>query len=159
MALYMTQEGVLNNSFSVYNDAEELVYSIKGNIGMFTGTRSHLYDATGTKELAFIKQRFAQYKWDVIIDGQVVATVVKKWFSPKSKYRIEGINWQATGRLLFHEYTITDQAGAPVAELHKKAFRMTDSFEVALAEETPQQEILVLAVIVAIDAAIGQAGY
>lgn len=156
MKLYMTQDtGTLKNNFSIYNEAEELLYRIKGNVGMWTGTRSYIYNADETQELAFIKQRFSQYKWDVIIDGQTVATISKKWFSPRSKYKIAGLDWGVTGRLLFHEYTITDKEGQTVAQLHKKAFRLSDSFEIDMADNQ-NNPIIVLGVVTAIDAAIGQ---
>ncbi|MET3557328.1 uncharacterized protein YxjI [Streptococcus rupicaprae] len=156
MKLYMTQDkGTLKNNFTIYNESEELLYRVKGNIGMFTGTRSSIYNSDETQEVAFIKQRFAQYKWDVIIGGQTVATISKKWFSPRSKYKVEILDWQITGRLLFHDYKITDNRDNMIAQLQKKAFRLSDSFEISL--DNPEQDaLLVVAVVVAIDAAIGQ---
>lgn len=159
MKFYLKQDGgLLKNSFTVYREDESVAYVSKGNIGGLVGLRNHIYDATGTEELAFIKQRMGRYVFDVFVDGQVVATVRKKFFSLRSKYTVDVLGWGITGKALFHDYTFVDASGEKVVQVAKKAFRIEDTFEADIVDDK-QDPVVVIAVILAMDAAINQAGF
>lgn len=156
MNFYLKQDGgLLKNSFTIYREDESVAYISKGNIGGLVGLRNHLYDATGTTELAFIKQRLGRYVFDVFVDGQIVATVRKKFFSLRSKYTVDVVDWSITGKVLFHDYTFTNANGEQIVRVAKKAFHIADTFEASIVDEQ-QNPVVVLAVILALDAAINQ---
>lgn len=156
MKFYLKQKSLLKNNFEITDVNEQIVYRTDANIGGLVGLRSKILDANTSEELAFVKQRFGRYVYDIYQNEVVVATIKKRWFSAKGRYIIEGLNWEMKGtKLLSHSYILTDNNGIDIAEFNKKRLAINDSFELDIHDES-QNISLVLAVIIAFDSIIDQ---
>ena len=102
-------------------------------------------------EVAFIKQKVLSLlpRFFVEINGEQAAEIVKKISFLKQKYVINGPGWEVEGDFLAHDYTITD-GEKQVAAIHKKWMTWGDTFEIDIENE--KDEVLILALVLAIDA-------
>ncbi|MFU2163302.1 LURP-one-related family protein [Streptococcus pluranimalium] len=155
MKFYLKQTSLFKNNFEIRNEDEELVYLVKGNVGGFVGLRSSIHDAKDDSELATIRQRFSQYKFDIKKGDQLLATVKKKWLALRTTCEIDGVDWQMTGKFLKRrEYDIVDKQGQAVARVSQN-LSFKDSFEVDIANIS-LDPVLVLGVVLSLDAVIDQ---
>lgn len=148
------QTTLLKNNFEISDEFGQLLLKTEGNVGGLVGLRNKVYDATTNQEIAFIKQRFGQYKFDIFQNEKLVATVKKSWLSLGKRYIVDGINWEVKGQLVKHQYTIAEKNGTIIAEC-KKSFSFKDKFEVSIIKDS-QDPILVFLVIIALDSIINQ---
>jgi uncharacterized protein YxjI len=92
-------------------------------------------------------------------DGDRLAMVKKAMITPlRARFDIKvehGSDLRVQGNIVDHEYEIEDD-GIKIAEISKRWFRVRDTYGVEIAPG--QNEIVVLAVAVAIDAMAGRAG-
>jgi uncharacterized protein YxjI len=102
-------------------------------------------------DLAFVRQKVPTLmpKFIVEIGGNEVATIAKKFTFLKPKYEIEGLGWTVQGDFMGHDYTVY-ASERPIITIHKKWMSWGDSFEMDIEPGT--DEVLALAVVVAIDA-------
>ena len=149
MQLYMKQKIFSwKDKFSIQDALGEDKYYVEGK-AISVGKKLHVYDAAGN-ELAFVKQKVVSFMptFTVEIDGQDVA-VIKKKFSLKPKYVIEGPDWEVHGNFTGHDYDITENEKT-IVSIHKKWMTWGDSFELDIADGS--DEVLAVAVVLAIDA-------
>ena len=149
MQLYMKQKVFsLKDKFTIQNSLGEDKYFVEGKVISF-GKKLHIKDTTGN-ELAFVKQKVLTImpKFAVEIDGQQVA-VIKKKFSFKPKYAIDGLGWEVQGDFFSHDYVIVEN-GNPIVAIHKKLMSWGDAYELDITDES--KEVLAVAVVLAIDA-------
>jgi len=111
-------------------------------------------DAQG-KKLAQIQERLLTIRDTMVVDdadGNEIAKIKKALISPfVDRWSVKvknGEDLDVHGSILDHEYTIK-QGRVKVAEVSKKWFAFTDTYGVEI--EAGQNEILILAVAVAID--------
>ena len=85
-------------------------------------------------------------------DGQRVATVKKKMFTPfRERFSIEveaGEDMEAKGNIVDHEYKI-ERGGNRVAEVSKRWFRVRDTYGIEIAPG--EDDALIIALTVCID--------
>lgn len=156
MKYFLKQTAVFKNNFDITDENDQLVYTVKGNVGGLVGLRSSICSADGETELVTIKQRFSQYKFDIKQNEYIVATVKKQWLSVKGKYIIEGLDWEMVGSsFIKHEYSIVNRNGDPIATLYKQGLTLNDKFAVDIIDST-ENPALIFAVILALDAIIDQ---
>lgn len=155
MKLYMKQTALLKQEFDIFNENQEMLYKVKGNIG-FLGRKSHIFDANGEKELAFIKQRPNTWKFDIKINDEIVATVKRKLLSLTTKIQIEPLNWTVKGKfqLVERNYTLTNAENVTIANL-KKAIGFSDTFEVEVLD-SKIDSLLITGIVMAIDSILDQ---
>ena len=119
------------------------------------GRKLHVYDMN-QQEVAFIAQKVMTFmpEFHVSQEGHEVAVVKQKfsWFRPK--YEIQGPNWTVEGSFWQHEYTVSDQGGSIQVSISKELMSWGDSYELDIAED--KNELLALAVVLAIDCAVAQ---
>lgn len=149
MKLYIKQKVFSwNDKFSVYdaNGAER--YFVEGEFFSW-GKKLHVYD-NAQREAAFIRQEVLTLmpKFIVSINGQDIAEIVKEFTFFRPKYRIDGLGWEIDGAFWVHDYTIT-QNGRPIVSISKEWFTWGDCYELDI--ENPEDEIVALAVVLAID--------
>ena len=84
----------------------------------------------------------------VSIGGQDIAEIVKEFTFFKPKYRIDGLGWEIDGDFWDHEYEIKKN-GRTIVSLSKEWFTWGDCYELDI--ENPEDEIVALAVVLAID--------
>lgn len=156
MKYFLKQTAVFKNNFDITDENDQLVYTVKGNVGGLVSLRSSICSADGETELITIKQRFSQYKFDIKQNEYIVATVKKQWLSVKGKYIIEGLDWEMVGSsFIKHEYSIVNRNGDSIATLYKQGLTLNDKFAVDIIDST-EKPALIFAVILALDAIIDQ---
>ena len=142
------------DSFTVKDETETDCYTVKGDYITVGGKKLHISDMT-ERELATVKQKLLSLmpKFYVYVDGQQVAEIVKKISLFKAKYLVNGPGWEVRGSLLDHDYTITKDS-EEIVRVHKVWFSWGDSYEIDIYDE--KQEVLALAVVLAIDLVLEQ---
>ncbi len=124
-------------------------YYIEGKV-FSLGKQLTVKDAQG-REVAFIKQKVLSLlpRFFVEMNGEQVAEIVKKISFLKQKYIINGPGFEVVGDFFAHDYSIVD-GERQVAVIHKKWMSWGDTFEIDIDSE--KDEILILALVLAIDA-------
>ena len=150
MKLYMKQK-VLSwgDKFTVTDESGEVLYTVEGEVPSF-GHKLHIYDHRH-EEVAFIHQKLLSLKarFFVTMNGQEAAEVEREITLLHPKYVVKGPDWQVTGDVIGHDYTM-EKDGRTVASVHWKWMSWGDSYELDIADAA--DEILALAVVLTIDA-------
>ncbi len=150
MKLYMKQKVFSwKDRFTIKDVNGNDRYSVEGQL-ISLGKKLHVYDRNN-EEVAFVKQKVVALmpKFFVEIGGEDVAEITKKFTLFKPKYVVNGPGWDVQGDLWSHNYTITKN-GTPIVSIHKQWMAWGDTFELDIAPGA--DEVLVLAVVLAIDA-------
>ncbi len=155
MKLYIKQKMFSwKDKFFVKDEYGQDKYYVEGELFSW-GRKLHVYDMN-QREVAFIAQKVMTFlpEYHVSQDGREVAVVKQKftWFRPK--YEIQGPNWTVEGSFWQHEYTVSDQGGSIQVSISKELMSWGDSYELDIAED--KNELLALAVVLAIDCAVAQ---
>ncbi len=152
MKLYIKQKVFSwNDRFTVKDEFGDDRYTVEGEI--FTlGRKLHVYDRSDT-EVIFIAQKVWSWmaRYIVSIHGNPAAEVAQKftWFRPK--YEIIGPDWQVEGNWHGHDYEVLNGSGSCVVRITKEWMTWGDTYELDIAD--PADELLALAVVLAIDCA------
>lgn len=155
MKLYMKQKMFsLRGDFDIYDANQVSVYKVEGKL-MALARQLRLLDSATGEELAFIKQQLVTLmpKMHVFYQGEQIATISKKFTFLKPSYEISEIGWSVEGNYLAHDYTIYDASGQVVADLNKKMFSWSDTFEINIVQDDIDPA-MVVAIVLAIDAAM-----
>ena len=155
MKLYIKQKVFSwKDKFFVKDEYGQDKYYVEGEAFSW-GRKLHVYDMN-QREVAFIAQKVMTFmpEFHVSQEGREVAVVKQKfsWFHPK--YEIQGPNWTVEGSFWQHEYTVSDQGGSVQVSISKELMSWGDSYELDIAED--KNELLALAVVLAIDCAVAQ---
>ena len=152
MKLYMKQKVFSwKDKFTVKDEAGQDRFFVEGEF-LTLGKKLHIYDSTHS-EVAFIRQKLWSWlaRFFVEIDGKEVCQIVKRLTFFKPRYELEGIGWRVEGDFWGHEYSVYD-GDKMVMRLSKHWFSWGDSYELEI--DNPENEILCLSIVLAIDAAI-----
>jgi uncharacterized protein YxjI len=138
----------------IEDDSGERVYHVDGKALRMRKTLK-LEDAEGN-ELCKIQERKLRVRDTMEIeapDGSRLGLIQKAMITPlRERFEVEVPDepeLKVRGNILDHEYTIKRE-GDKVAEVSKKWFRMRDTYGIEI--EPGQNEVLILAVAVALDA-------
>lgn len=152
MKLYIKQKVFTwGDKFTVKDAAGQDRYYVEGEV--FTwGKKLHVYDMIGS-EVAFIEQQVPSFlpKYTVYVQGRQMAEIVKEFSFFAPRYRVDGPEWEVSGRVMFHDYEIT-QADRTIVTISKEWMTWGDSYELDIAN--PNDEVLALAVVLIIDCVI-----
>jgi uncharacterized protein YxjI len=157
---YQLREDLISigDDFWIEDENGQRVFRVDGKILRISKTYV-FQDMTG-HPLCRIKERLLTIKDTMEIEdaeGQEMAVVRKALISPlRDRWNVNvrnGPDLDVQGNILDHEYAIR-QGRHTIAEVSKKWFRLTDTYGVEIAEG--QNDILILAIAVAMDAMIHQ---
>lgn len=149
MKLYIRQKVFSwGDRFTVWDEQGNDRYFVEGEIFSW-GKKLHVYNRAG-QEAAFIRQEVFSFlpRYQVYLGQRQVAEIVKEFSLFFPKYSIEGLGWEVDGDFWDHDYEITKN-GRPIVTIHKEWMSWGDCYEVDIAD--PANEILALAVVLAID--------
>ena len=149
MKLYIKQKVFSwKDRFTVKDDSGVDRYFVEGELFSW-GKKLHVLNAFGN-EVAFIQQKLWSFmpRYEVYINGRLIAEIKKEFTFFKPRYSIEGLNWSVEGDFWDHQYQII-QSGRTVVSIQKEWFTWGDSYALDIA--SPQDEIYALAVVLAID--------
>lgn len=152
MKLYMKQKVFsFRDKFYVKDEYGDDKYYIEGEIFSF-GKKLHICDLAGN-ELALVSQKVLSFlpKFTVEIDGRTVGEIIKKVTFLKPKYIVNGLGWEVEGDFFALNYVIRD-GSRDVVSISKQWMAWGDTFELDIDDN--ENEILALAVVLAIDAVL-----
>ncbi len=155
MKLYIKQKVFSwGDKFTVKDAAGTDRYFVEGEVFSF-GKKLHVYNSNN-QEKAYIKQELLTWmpRYSVYMGSQQMAQVVRKFTFFRPQYSIAGLGWEVSGDFFAHEYQIT-QAGRMIAAISKEWMTWGDSYELDIADGV--NEVMALAVVLSIDAAIESA--
>jgi len=151
MKLYIKQKVFSwKDKFTVKNEEEIDQYAVEGEF-FSIGKKLHITDHSGN-EVAVIHQKVLSLmpRYFVYQGNQEVAEIVKKFTFIKQAYVVNGPNWKVEGNFSAHNYRVFDE-DKPIINIEKGWFTWGDSY--ILDIDPSVNEILALAVVLAIDAA------
>jgi uncharacterized protein YxjI len=129
--------------FEIYNENEELKFTAKGKFSF--GGELVLSDAFGVEAGRVKGKAFSLFPTYEIYRGDCPVGIVRKLFSIfKPRYEIDYNGWFVEGSFSELEYRITNLIGEVVATVSRKAFSLTDTYRVNVAEERNVLDVLLL---------------
>lgn len=155
MKLYIKQKVFSwGDKFTIKDETGQDRYFVEGEVFSF-GKKLHIYNISG-QEVAFIKQEVWSWmpRFYVFCGDRHVAEIKKAFTFLLPKYTIDGLNWEINGSFMAHDYQIT-QNGNPIVSIRKEWMTWGDSYELNISD--PQDEILALSVVLAIDCVMAAA--
>ena len=155
MKLYIRQK-VFSwvDTFTVKDETGADKYTVEGEFFSW-GKKLHIYDMEG-KEVAFIRQQVFSFlpRYHVFCNDEEIAEIVKEFSFIFPRYSVEGLGWEIEGKIMAHDYQILED-GVPVVTITKEWMTWGDTYELDITN--PSDEIMALAVVLAIDCATAQA--
>lgn len=153
MKLYMKQKMFsFKQDFNIVDANEKPVYKIDGEL-IAIGRKLHVIDLATNTEVAFVKQKVLTLlpQVDVFVGGDLVTSIKKRLTLFKHGYDVSNLGWTIKGDIIGHDYQVYDAEGDLIAQITKKYFAMSDTFEFNINSEEINP-VYVIAVALAIDA-------
>ena len=137
------------DSYDIYNESGDAVFTVKGQLSW--GHCLHVLDRNGN-HIATLKERvFSFFPAFCIYLGDDYAGCIRREFSLfRPHFTVDCCGWEVRGDFFAWDYEITDPTGRTVAAVSKQLLRMTDTYEIDVAD--PADALLALMVVLAIDA-------
>ena len=154
MKLYIKQKVFsFRDRFTVKDEFGRDCYSVSSEL-ISLGKRLHIFDNTG-REAAVVKEKLLTLlpKYTNSVKGLGDVEIARKLTLFKPYYVINGIDWEVNGSFTEHNYTI-NQYTRTIATISKAWFSWGDSYEINVSD--PDDALMVLAVVIAIDAVLAR---
>ena len=137
------------DSYDIYNEAGETVYTVKGELAW--GHLLRIYDATG-REIGAVKEKVLTWlpKFELYIGDRYVGCIRKELSLFHPRFTIDYNGWQVSGDWLEWDYSITSPAGQYIARISKELLNWTDTYVIDVYNE--QDALGALMLVLAIDA-------
>ena len=137
------------DSYDIYNEAGEVVYTVKGELSW--GHLLRIYDANG-RELGMIKEKIFTWfpKFEMYLDDNYVGSINKEFSLFKPKFNIDCKGWSVDGDWFEWDYTIYNERGSSVAYVSKELWNWTDTYVIDVRNS--EDAIYALMLVLAIDA-------
>ncbi|MFC6463892.1 LURP-one-related/scramblase family protein [Marinilactibacillus sp. GCM10026970] len=137
-----------NNQFSVKDETGQAVYQVEGKM-LSLGNKLHVYNMDN-EEVLYIEQKLLKFlpEYDLVKNGEQVATVKKAFRFFKNDYSILGPDWDVEGSIMAHDYVIK-QRGTVIADINKEWLSWGDTYAIDIRDES--QTELLLGIVIVID--------
>ena len=137
------------DSYDIYYENGDVAFTVQGRLSW--GHRLHVLDASG-RHIATLQERVLTLlpKFELYIGDQYVGCIRKEFTLFRPRFTVECSGWDIQGDLFAWDYQIIGQNGRTVATVSKQIFRLTDTYVIDV--ENPQNALLALLVVLAIDA-------
>lgn len=137
------------NSYDIYNEAGETVYTVKGQLAW--GHCLKIFDAYG-REIGTVKERVLTWlpKFELYLGGRYIGCISKEFTFFKPKFNIDCNGWHVEGSFFEWDYTILNTFGRCIASISKELFNWTDTYMIDVYD--PQDALCALMLVLAIDA-------
>lgn len=158
MKFYMKQKLLSwRESHSIYDENQNPVFQVEGKL-LSWGKQLRLTDIKSGEHIVDIKEKVIALLPKMLIEYQDkhVATVQKELTFFKPKYKVPELGWKIEGDYLQHDYQIFDDRNKLIADINKKFFAWSDTFEFDI-KDTQVPFAVVIGVILAIDMAMDEA--
>ncbi len=151
MKLYIKQKVFsFNDKFTVKDENGNDCYFVEGEFFSF-GKKLHVMDEKGI-ELISIEQKLFTFmpQYDIVKNGQVAATIRKKFSFFVPSYEIDGMPITVEGDFFDHTYDIFRE-GQCIANIYKEWFTWGDSYVVDIHPQSDTDPLILLAIAITID--------
>lgn len=140
----------LTDNYHVYDEFGEIRYDVESAF-LSLGHRIHVYDRATGCEVGAIRQKLFTLtpEFEIVVDGQVMGTIRKKFTLFLPRYQVDYKNWEVDGDLMGWDYRVTCN-GSEIMTITKEVLNWTDTY--SLNFFNPANEIPGLLLVLAIDA-------
>ena len=137
------------DSYDIYNESGETVYTVKGELGW--GHSLRIYDANGNS-LGLIKEKILTWmpKFEMYQNERYIGCISKEFTFFKPRFNMDYNGWSVDGNWLEWDYHILNDAGQNIACVSKQPWNWTDTYAIDLYN--PADALYVLMLVLAIDA-------
>lgn len=137
------------DSYDVYNEAGETVYTVKGQLAW--GHCLKIYDGRGI-EIGTVKERVLSFlpKFEMYLADRYIGCINKEFTFLRPKFNIDCNGWRVDGDWFEWDYQILDGSGRPVASVCKELWNWTDTYVIDVYD--PHNALCALMLVLAIDA-------
>ena len=137
------------DSYDIYNEAGEVVYTVKGQLAW--GHCLKIYDTRGV-EIGTVKERVLTWlpKFEMYLGDRYIGCISKEFTFLRPKFNIDCNGWQVDGDWFEWDYEILNSAGRTVANVSKELWNWTDTYVIDVRD--PQDALCALMLVLAIDA-------
>ena len=137
------------DSYDIYDEAGNTVYTVQGKLSW--GHKLHILDAYG-EHIGTVKERVITLlpRFQMFYRDAYIGEIYKRWTFFRPHYTIDLNGWDVQGDLMGWDYRVTAPGGYEIAQISKRLFRLTDTYEIDVAN--PQDALYVLMLVLAIDA-------
>lgn len=137
------------DSYDIYNEAGETVYTVKGQLSW--GHCLKIFDTYGN-EIGTVKERILTFlpKFEIYLEDKYIGCISKEFTFLKPKYNIDYNGWHIEGDFFEWDYSILSQGGQNIATVFKQLFNLTDTYIIDVNDS--QDALCALMLVLAIDA-------
>ena len=137
------------DSYDIYDEDGNTVFTVKGRLSwghcleIFDGQGAHM--GTVKEEILTFLPRFALYA-----SGNYIGEIKKEFTFFKPVFTLNCNDWTVEGDWMQWDYQVRTSAGELIMQAAKELFNWTDTYVIDV--ENPQNALLALLVVLAIDA-------
>lgn len=137
------------DSYDIYNEDGSVAFTVKGQLSW--GHKLVVYDACGN-EIGMVVEKIFTFlpKFQIYIGGAYQGCISKEFSFFVPHYNIDFNGWHIDGSFMEWDYTIADNRGYQVAQIHKELFHLRDTYVIDIVN--PQDALAALMFVLAIDA-------
>lgn len=137
------------DSYDIYNEAGEIVYTVKGQLAW--GHCLKIFDAAG-EEIGTVKERVLTFlpKFEIYLGQEYVGCISKEFSFLKPKYQIDCNGWRMEGNFMEWDYSILSEIGHKIADVSKQLWNLTDTYSIDVYRS--EDQLCCLMLVLAIDA-------
>lgn len=126
-------------------------YAVEGEFSLWR--KLHVYDMDGREVIRIEQKHWTMMPcFQVYIGDQQAAEVKQKFSWTHPRYEIIGPDWTVEGNWHGHDYEVTSPTQGCIVRIAKEWMTWGDSYKLDVAD--PADELLALAVVLAIDCAV-----
>lgn len=146
MELFIKEKLSLNGKVEI-KDANDVVVFKGKNGSFFNKKKTYLYDTNGNKIVTIIGGGFFTPTYTIKKGKKKVAVMKQKLSLLKQKFKVQKLDWEIEGNLLFTEYHITNN-GEKVADITKKSLiALQEAYSVDIANDDDAAVVIAIVMI------------
>ncbi|MBR2387260.1 MAG: LURP-one-related family protein [Clostridia bacterium] len=137
------------DSYDVYNEAGETVYTVKGQLSW--GHCLKIFDKNDN-EIGTVEERIFTWlpKFEMYLGNEYIGCISKEFSLFKPSFDIDCNGWHIEGDFFEWDYSIVNTFGQNVATISKELFKFTDTYVIDVYN--PEDALCALMLVLAIDA-------
>lgn len=139
-----------SDTYDVYDENGNPKYFVKSEV-LSLLHKIHVQDMQGN-EVGIIKEQFKLFvpRFDIEIGGRFCGSIEKQFTLFRPKYDVDYNGWRCEGDFLAWNYDVYEGCSS-VVHISKQPFHWGDTYAIDIVN--PQDEIMALMLVIAIDAA------
>ena len=136
--------------FDIYDEQGNVKYFVKGEIFSF-GHQLHVYDMNDN-EIGSVHEKIFSFpkQFEIVMNGATRGYITKQFTFFFQKYDIDFNGWTVDGDFLDWNYEVYSN-GRPIIQINKEWLTWGDTYTIDF--ENPEDELMGLMLVIAIDAA------